>query len=367
MSDEQRRDDAGDDAIEQVKHALASIDFEGIGNSISKSVTDVARQLGLISGGRSPYIVRESGADRHAAIKVVQGAVLLPVSAVCLLGTVVAGLTGSLVGVGVMLVGAVVSGSAGFTRMHRGQRDKKRDSVLRRVSEVLGADEQISLNRLAQLVGMPSSELESYVQEAIQHGNIPEGRLTGSGIDRTLYLTKAAWEGDYRQYLGHRPPQSAAKAAVASGAADAAVAGLPPDALELLNECASFDDAVKDSRTQISDAEVVASLDGIRTKVNRVADYVARHPQTAGQLRRLRTYYLPTTSKLVRSYVELQAAGTGPQAASTRAELKDTFAQIDDALSKAADDLLQSQSMDVKADIDVMQTMLKQDGLSGDA
>lgn len=55
---------------------------------------------------------------------------------------------------------------------------------------------------------------------------------------------------------------------------------------------------------------------------------------------------------------------SGPEVVKTLTEMRSSFVQMDDALSKLSDELVLDQSIDVHSDIEVLRTMLKQDGLT---
>lgn len=90
-----------------------------------------------------------------------------------------------------------------------------------------------------------------------------------------------------------------------------------------------------------------------------------RHPERTGQLSTFLDYYLPTTLRLLRTYEELQnqsARGENIQKAMRGIEaMLDTVVS---ALHKQLDSLYASQTIDITADIAVLEQMMASQGLS---
>ena len=78
------------------------------------------------------------------------------------------------------------------------------------------------------------------------------------------------------------------------------------------------------------------------------------------------SYYLPTTLKLVQAYCEFdQQSVAGENVAAAKKEIEDTLDTINTAFANLLDSLFEDAVMDVSTDISVLETMLKQEGLTG--
>jgi hypothetical protein len=99
--------------------------------------------------------------------------------------------------------------------------------------------------------------------------------------------------------------------------------------------------------------------------MERIMEQVRKNPESASELRKLMSYYLPTTVKLLNAYKELdkQAAG-GDNITKTKKEIEDALDTINDAFENLLDSMFRDIAWDVSSDISVMQTMLAQDGLT---
>ena len=82
-------------------------------------------------------------------------------------------------------------------------------------------------------------------------------------------------------------------------------------------------------------------------------------------MRRFREYYLPTTRKLLDTAQGLGDTDTA-NAAEIRRDITGLLHTLNQAYAKLYDTLLQDVSMDVSTEIDTLETMLRQDGLTHD-
>ena len=107
-------------------------------------------------------------------------------------------------------------------------------------------------------------------------------------------------------------------------------------------------------------------LDRLKAIMERIFDTVKRDPSSASGLRRFMNYYLPTTDKLLKAYVDLENQPAGPNVEKTKKDIEDSMDTIIGAYEKLLDSMFENLSWDVASDISVMKTMMKQDGLAGD-
>ena len=99
--------------------------------------------------------------------------------------------------------------------------------------------------------------------------------------------------------------------------------------------------------------------------MRRIFGQVRKNPACASDLRRFMDYYLPTTTKLLTAYVELDRQPVqGENISRTRKEIEDSMDTINDAFEKILDGMFSDMAEDISVDISVMKTMLEQDGLS---
>ncbi len=110
-------------------------------------------------------------------------------------------------------------------------------------------------------------------------------------------------------------------------------------------------------------SQKIEDLDGIAT---RIFQAVIDQPEKAPQIRRFMDYYLPTTLKMLTGYRKLQDSGVaGFKAQSTKERITSAMDVVLGAFGKQLETLYQNDMLDISTDIDVLETMLKQDSLLG--
>ena len=114
----------------------------------------------------------------------------------------------------------------------------------------------------------------------------------------------------------------------------------------------------------IPDAQLTAQMNQLDKVANQIFHTVAEHPEKAPQIRRFMDYYLPTTLKMLTGYRKMDERQVkGQNANETRAQIRDAMDTVLKAFDKQLDALYQDELLDISTDIDVMETMLRQDGL----
>ena len=114
----------------------------------------------------------------------------------------------------------------------------------------------------------------------------------------------------------------------------------------------------------IPDAELTAQMDQLEDVANRIFHTVAEQPAKAPQIRRFMDYYLPTTLKMLAGYRKMEERQVaGESARATRTQIREAMSVVIKAFDKQLSALYQDDMLDLSTDIDVMEAMLKQDGL----
>lgn len=117
----------------------------------------------------------------------------------------------------------------------------------------------------------------------------------------------------------------------------------------------------------IPDPVISAKIDRIEEITKKILQYQKTHPQRTQQLRTFLSYYLPTTLKILRSYARLDAQGVeGENITAAKKRIEEMMDQVVQGFEKQLDKLFSSDAMDIAADVQVLENMLKKDGLSGD-
>ncbi len=121
---------------------------------------------------------------------------------------------------------------------------------------------------------------------------------------------------------------------------------------------------IKEANQKIDDAAVTLCVNRIHLYTEKIFEFIRVHPEDVGQIRTFMNYYLPMTLKLLQSYDMLEEAGVaGENMRTTKKNIEETLETLAGAYRQQLDNLYSAQAMDISADIDVLEQMLRRDGL----
>ena len=123
---------------------------------------------------------------------------------------------------------------------------------------------------------------------------------------------------------------------------------------------------------QIYEANVVIEgelmsrkLDRLELIIKKIFEHVVKHPEQLNEIRKFMDYYLPITLKLVNVYKDFEHQPIeSANIRSSRKEIEDSLDTINDAFENLYDGLYESVAMEVATDINVLNTLLAQEGLT---
>ena len=114
----------------------------------------------------------------------------------------------------------------------------------------------------------------------------------------------------------------------------------------------------------LPDLQLSAAMARMEKAGRSIVETVEATPAKAKQVRRFANYYLPDAVNVLQQYAKLAKQGVrGENAASIRAEVEHNAASIATAFENQLDALYAAESMDLSADLTVLQNMLKGQGL----
>ena len=116
---------------------------------------------------------------------------------------------------------------------------------------------------------------------------------------------------------------------------------------------------------QLPDPQLSAAMTRMEKAGRSIVEAVEANPEKAKQVRRFANYYLPDAVNVLQQYAKLAKQGVrGENAAAIRTEVEHNAASIATAFENQLDALYAAESMDLSADITVLQNMLRGQGLS---
>lgn len=134
---------------------------------------------------------------------------------------------------------------------------------------------------------------------------------------------------------------------------------------ELAIEGQGMLDQIHQENEMVADPEVSRKIYAIEETSAKIFDTVAKEPDKAPEIRRFMKYYLPTTLKMLNAYRTIDERGlTGEKADETKKQIENALDVAKDAFAKQLENMHEMNFLDLSTDIEVMETMLKQDGLT---
>lgn len=276
--------------------------------------------------------------------------------------------TGIWVGVpmGILMVlfgSSMVIGARGSHKVELARR-------FRRYMSVLGDRTYCLVEELAAAVGQNSKFVKKDLKKMIRRGYFKEGYLDSKETllitDRTTYQQYLTSQTEYefrRAQNGCRPENQTESQTESQ---DAREPELTPECREILQEGQKYIRHIRECNEKIPGEEISGKLDRLELVVTRIFREIEKNPDAAGDLKKLMSYYLPTTRKLLDAYCEMDAQPVaGQNIESTKREIESALDTINTAFENLLDSLFQDEAWDISSDITVLNTMLAQEGLTG--
>ena len=228
-----------------------------------------------------------------------------------------------LCGVGLVLL------SVGLSRSRKEKR-------FRKYLALIGRQESIWVETLAQAMPVPMHTACDDLQEMLDKGILPMGYLDmGSG---RLILTDEGLRSE---------PETPEPKSDTEG-----------EDARILAQIRAVNDAIEDE-------EMSRKIDRIEEITRKIFAYQKKNPAKAGQLRTFLNYYLPTTLKILNAYAQMEEQGVeGANITAAKVRIEGMMDKVVEGYEKQLDRLFENEAMDITTDVQVLEQMLEKDGLS---
>lgn len=228
-------------------------------------------------------------------------------------------------------------------------------------SQVIGNRDSITISKLAAALGTSSDKVKKDLNKFKNKGWLPQGIIDESG--RNLFLTDEAVIA-YQDAIARKNDLDAR---TDKAMTDLNTDDISPEVKAIIVEGEKFVKDIRQANDEIPDEYMSDKLYDLEDIVARIFDYVKKHPESAGELSRFMSYYVPTTRKLMNAYVELnKQPDAGSNITSTKKQIEDGMDTIIQACQSLLDTMFQDVAEDIAADISVLKTMAARDGLTRD-
>lgn len=278
---------------------------------------------------------------------------------------IVSGATGAelVLPMGIIDVFLVASVALGI----KGSRQEGLAKRFRRYQQVIGERTFCLIEELSAAIGKKPKFVQKDLRKMIRDGFFPQGYLDKK---ETCLITD---QQTYQQYLQTEKAyevraQEAQADGRKAGAQQASASTAAPhgsEYQELLAEGQSYIRHIHICNDKIEDPVISEKLDRMEMIVTRIFTEAGRNPDIADDLKKMMSYYLPTTKKLLDAYCELDEQPVpGENIETTKREIAATLDTLNNAFAKLLDDLFEEKAWDISSDISVLNTMLAQEGLT---
>ncbi|MDO5541231.1 MAG: 5-bromo-4-chloroindolyl phosphate hydrolysis family protein [Eubacteriales bacterium] len=387
---DQKWSDVGNSISNMVQEAIDAQDFSKLSDAIQDTVSMVesmTKRQGFIPKAQNPWKGNDKSehkTERYVMHKDVPGTSLYSVGGGSTFGgylLTIAGGAGTFgLGMAELILGTVALSTGANLQIPmtilfaplivsvfmliRGRASLGRISRFRNYVRVLGNRTCITLKELASGTGKGEAFVLKDVRDMLNRGMFRQGRLDEK--EKSLFVTNQSYEA----YIDDKKKAEAQRAAEETRAGEKAdyrmKDTLSDEVKKTIAEGQGYIDKIHAANKVIQDAEVSRKLDALEATVANIFEYVEAHPQSASETKKLMKYYLPTTIKLLDSYQQLDDHPIqGENISNSRKQIENTLDTLNQAFARLFDNLYQDTSMDINSDISVLNTMLAQEGLTG--
>lgn len=133
----------------------------------------------------------------------------------------------------------------------------------------------------------------------------------------------------------------------------------------IMDQGQGYLDKIHESNDIIKDKAISQKLDRMENVISMIFHEVDVNPQNADKLGMFMNYYLPTTEKLLETYIEIDEKQIkGKSLEKTKKDIEGAIDKIIDSFEGLLDKFYHEKEMDIATDISAMEILMKQDGLS---
>ncbi|WP_051656813.1 5-bromo-4-chloroindolyl phosphate hydrolysis family protein [Butyrivibrio sp. AE3004] len=384
MGDYDKIYNAGNKILKEVTKAVETGDYNNLSSSLKNSLEDAVNAAksnpsqnfrGSASAvrtvhyagaaKRTPFFTRKVGFNTGVG-KIVFGVLGATFFGLSALGMIM----DATIWPAVVLCG--ITAAFGFL-IKKGSDEKKLARLFNKYGRILGNAEYFAISDLAIAAGERSEDVLKNIKKMIDKDFLPTARLDNN--ETTVMLSERAF-AQYlkaeksRQEREYEENQNILKQAAAKnerfqaesmdGVTDNSVRSIIQEGNDYLETIRRINDAIPGEEM----SEKLYQLENIMRKIFK---QVEKEPECADELKKFMNYYLPTTTKLLNAYVDLdKQPEAGNNIKQTKKDIEDAIEVINEAFENLLDSLFQDMAWDISSDISVMKTMMAQDGLTPD-
>ena len=240
----------------------------------------------------------------------------------------------------------------GFGMLFAARRLKKRQSLLKRYTAIIGNKKVLSIDELTAIESSSYKKVCRELEELLETGIFP-----GAYLDRSRRLLILSNEGLEENELYRQAGGEIKKPAIVYGAADETA----------YSEKDGYIRRIRKVNDEIADDALSQKIDRIEKLTAKMFDAVERDPDKRPQIETFLSYYLPTTLKILNAYRDFEnQTARGANIASAMQDIENIMDTLVAGFEKQLDLLFADDALDITTDISVLEGMLAKDGLKED-
>ena len=273
-------------------------------------------------------------------------------------GGVLLGVIGTIVGELGGVIMAVTGGVMALTSLlshHRQQHEGTR--LEKTYITIIGDRDSVTIRELSKVTNRSRRKVMKDLEEMLEDNLLPKTAYIDHAA-KTLVLRRTKDEPIVAEVVQPKAqPKPAPEPAATQESADREA--------NVLHE--TFDAKLREIRywnEEIDDERVSARIEDIEATTANIFYIVRQKPERASEIRTFMNYYLPTTLKLLKAYALLEKQNAaGQNIRNSRQEIEAILDKLAEGFRQQLDKLFQADAIDISSDIDVLETMMAQDGL----
>lgn len=278
-----------------------------------------------------------------------------------MIATLLALAGGALSFYGIIVCAGVIL-AAGIGMGARGTMLRGRVKRYRRYVELVKEKLYCSLEELSAKTGRDIKYIRKDLKKMIRHGMFRQAHLDSKEtcliVSDEVYEQYQITQKNYEEEQRKKEEENRTDMADNRGDEE-----LSEEVRKVIEEGQNYVRLIRQCNDDIPGEEMSDKLDRLEEVVTRIFEQVRKEPEQGAEMRKLISYYLPTTQKLLETYRDLdQQQIEGGNISQTKKDIEAAVDTINGAFERFLDELFRDKAWDIQSDISVLNTMLKQDG-----
>lgn len=216
-------------------------------------------------------------------------------------------------------------------------------------SQVFQSKTSVSIEELSQTVNEDSNTVADDIRQMITNELLEHAYFDAT--KQTIYSSYSAYQ---QATLPPTPKEQEAKT----------TSTYPEEIQAFIQSMVDYRNQIHTLSSQIHDEDIKHECKRMDLILSNIQEYVSKNFDALSKTNRIMKYYVPTALKLLVNYKDLETGHIQLDASDTSIQdIERALNQLNEGFLTIYTDMCQDTSIDIHADISVLQSMLQQDGL----